>query len=350
MTSEQSWQRSDIIGTQIITRDNGKRLGVVSQLWIDVDQREVIAIGMRENILSGVLSNIQQTMLLSSVRQVGDVILVDTDNVIEDNFNTELYSSLINSEVITETGDMLGKVRGFRFSPLTGKVETIVIASFGLPQIPDQLISTYELSMEEVVSSGPDRLIVFEGAEEKLSQLSVGLLERIGIGKSPWEKDDMDAYPKPMSTQNQLPSGTRVPVEPMQARRPEVNAQETWDDDNWNEPMRQREPMRQQAPLPYDDKPARGNWGEDDDPDEYEDVDYEIVSEASDGGANLTASAEQRATPEAAIDLPPLEPDADTNKDLWADDENPKPYRAPVVDIPVPERKRVVEYEEETDY
>jgi sporulation protein YlmC with PRC-barrel domain len=351
MTSEQSWQRSDIIGTQIITRDNGKRLGVVSQLWIDVDQREVVAIGLRENILSGVLSNVQQTMLLSSVRQVGDVILVDTDNVLEESFNTELYSSLINSEVITETGDMLGKVRGFRFSPLSGKVETIVIAALGLPQIPDQLISTYELSMDEVVSSGPDRLIVFEGAEEKLSQLSVGLLERIGIGKSPWERDDMDAYPKPMATQNQLPSGARVPVEPMQARRPEVNAQETWDEDNWNEPQRQREPLRQQAPLPYNEEPpARGNWGEDEEPDEYEDVDYEIVSEASATEANLTASAEQHGGDDPVLDLPPLEVDADTDKDLWADDENPKPYRAPVVDIPVPERKRVVEYEEETDY
>jgi sporulation protein YlmC with PRC-barrel domain len=344
MTSEQSWQRSDIIGTQIITRDNGKRLGVVSQLWVDVDQREVVAIGLRENILSGVLSNVQQTMLLSSVRQVGDVILVDTDTVIEDSFNSELYSSLINSEVITETGDMLGKVRGFRFSPLSGKVETIVIASIGLPQIPDQLISTYELSMDEVVSSGPDRLIVFEGAEEKLNQLSVGLLERIGIGKSPWEKDDMDAYPKPLSTQNQLPSGVRVPVEPLQARRPAIDAQETWDDDNWNEPQRQREPLRQQAPLPYDDEPpvrASANWGEDDDPEEYEDVDYEIVSDAGDS---------RIAEIEEVLDLPPLEPDTDTDKDLWADDENPKPYRAPKVDIPVPERKRVVEYEEETDY
>jgi sporulation protein YlmC with PRC-barrel domain len=329
MTSEQSWQRSDIIGTQIITRDNGKRLGVVSQLWVDVDQREVVAIGMRENILSGVLSNIQQNMLLTSVRQVGDVILVDNDTVVEDTFNTDIYSSLINSEVITETGDMLGKVRGFRFNPITGKVETIIIASFGLPQIPDQLISTYELSMDEVVSSGPDRLIVFEGAEEKLNQLSVGLLERIGIGKSPWEKDDMDTYPKPMSTQNQLPSGVRVPVEPMKTRTP--IAQETWDDDNWNEPQQQREPLRKAAELPYDEEPAaKGNWGEDDDPEEYEDVDYEIVSDG------------------AVLDAEPLEQDPDPDKDLWADDENPKPYRAPKVDIP--ERKRVVEYEEETDY
>ncbi|MCU0567884.1 MAG: PRC-barrel domain-containing protein [Oculatellaceae cyanobacterium Prado106] len=331
MTSEPSYQRSDIIGTQIITRDTGKRLGVVSQLWVDVDQREVIAFGLRENVLSGVLSNIQQTMLLSNIRQIGDVILVDTDSVIEESFDEEAYSSLINSEVITETGNLLGKVRGFKFSPATGKVETITIASFGLPQIPDQLISTYELSMDEVVSSGPDRLIVFEGAEEKLNQLSVGLLERIGIGKSPWEKDDESAYPRPASTQNQLPSGTRVPVEPIQARPP--IAQETWDEDNWSEaqPARRqmREPLRQAAPPPYEEE--RGNWGGDSIADEYEDVDYEIIQD-------------QYSAPESA----PVNPETDTEKDLWADDENPKPYRAPVVDIP--ERKRVVEYEEETDY
>ena len=175
--------------------------------------------------------------------------------------------------------------------------------------------------------------------KKNLTSFPSGLLERIGIGKSPWEKDEMSAYPKPMSTQNQLPSGVRVPVEPMKTRTP-IAAQETWDDDNWNEPQRQQEPLRQQAPLPYDEEPA-ANWGDDDDPEEYEDVDYEIVSDAS-----VTISDADDLNP--VLDLPPLEPDTDTEKDLWEDDENPKPYRAPKVEIP--ERKRVVEYEEETDY
>ncbi|MEL6321729.1 MAG: PRC-barrel domain-containing protein, partial [Cyanobacteria bacterium J06626_14] len=83
MTLEQSCQRSDILGTQVITRDTGKRLGIVTQLWVDIDRREVVALGLRENILSTVMSNIQQTMLLSDVRQVGDVILVDDDTVLD---------------------------------------------------------------------------------------------------------------------------------------------------------------------------------------------------------------------------------------------------------------------------
>jgi len=43
----------------------------------------------------------------------------------------------------------------------------------------EQVLSTYELPIEEIVSSGPNRLIVFEGAEERVTQLTVGLLERL---------------------------------------------------------------------------------------------------------------------------------------------------------------------------
>jgi sporulation protein YlmC with PRC-barrel domain len=321
MTFEQQYcQRSDLMGTQIITRTGGKRLGVVSQLWVDVDRREVVAIGLRQSMLSGVLSNEQQTMLLTSVRQIGDVILVDDDTAIEDDFSTEAYSSLINSEVITETGELLGKVRGFKFDTQDGRVESIVIASIGLPQIPDQLISTYELSMDEVVSSGPDRLIVFEGAEEKLNQLTVGLLERIGIGKPPWDRDEEEDYVTPTSTANQLPSGIRTPVEPMQQQRRVPVAQETWDDDHWEaqQPKQQMRAM-QEEPVYAEES----NWGDADD--KYDDVPYEEVPEAE----------------FVAVD-------EDVTKDAWEDDENPKPYRAPQVNIP--ERKRVVEYEEETDY
>jgi sporulation protein YlmC with PRC-barrel domain len=324
MTFEQYCQRADLIGTQVITRDGGRRLGVVSQIWVDVDRREVVAFGIRESMLSGVLSNIQQTMLLSNVRQIGDVVLVDDANIIEDDFNTEAYSKLVGSEVITETGDMLGKVRGFKFHNVDGRVESIVIASLGIPQIPDQLISTYELSMDEVVSSGPDRLIVFEGAEEKLNQLSVGLLERVGVGRPPWERDEVDYYPTPTSTTNQLPSGVRTPVEPLRTRTPV--AEETWDEDNWQEAQVRPQQMRA-MPEPTPDYEEEDNWGN------VQDVEYEEV--------RVDNRQENRQVDYAV-------PEEEAPKDPWEDDENPKPYRAPQVNIP--ERQRVVEYEEETDY
>ncbi|MCJ8279675.1 MAG: PRC-barrel domain-containing protein, partial [Rivularia sp. ALOHA_DT_140] len=106
MTSEQIIRRSDILNTQVITRDNGRRLGIVNQLWIDIDRREVVALGLRDSLIS--VSGIPRYMYLSSVDEIGDVILVDNEDVIED-IDTELYSNLVNWEVITEAGDVLGR-------------------------------------------------------------------------------------------------------------------------------------------------------------------------------------------------------------------------------------------------
>ncbi|HEY9648929.1 MAG TPA: PRC-barrel domain-containing protein [Chroococcidiopsis sp.] len=323
MTSEQYRQRSDFLGTQVITRDTGRRLGVVSQLWVDVDRREVVALGIRENILSGVISNTQQTMYLEDIRQVGDVVLVDDDQVLEDDINTEAFSVVVNSEVITETGELLGKVRGFRFNVGTGKVDSLIVASIGLPQIPDQIISTYELSMDEVVSSGPDRLIVFEGAEEKMSQLTVGVLERLGIGKPPWQRDEEEDYIMPTSVANQL--GTGLKTTATQPARMPAPATREWDDDNWNESRREvREPLRQRQPEPVYDE--QDNWN-----DEEEEMVY--------------VDRQPREEPRQREMAVPYEEVLD---DAWADDDNPQPYRAPELNIP--ERKKVVEYEEETDY
>ena len=43
-------QRADFLGTYVITRDTGRKLGVVSQLWVDVDRQEVVALSLRQNL------------------------------------------------------------------------------------------------------------------------------------------------------------------------------------------------------------------------------------------------------------------------------------------------------------
>ena len=93
MTSEQIIRRSDILNTQVITRDNGKRLGIVSQVWVDIDQREVVALGLRDSLIS--ISGIPRYMYLNNVNQIGDVILVDNEDVIED-IEVESLSNLIS--------------------------------------------------------------------------------------------------------------------------------------------------------------------------------------------------------------------------------------------------------------
>ncbi len=262
MSSELIRQRSDLLNTQVITIDSAKSLGVVKEILVDIDSREVVALGLRDNILA-VPGNLARYMLLSSVRKLGDSILVDDDDVIED-IDPDAYTSLVNCEVITETGDVLGKVRGFRFSCEDGRLTSIIIAALGYPLIPDQAISTYELSIDEVVSSGPNRLIVIEGTEERLEQLSVGLLERIGLGKAPWEDEYGDYRPPIIRPENQLPAGLPVAPPPQMRplRMPEPVMQSTWDDDDWQEPRAPQKPQRLRAEvMPYADEDD-GNWSD----------------------------------------------------------------------------------------
>jgi sporulation protein YlmC with PRC-barrel domain len=337
MTSEQILQRSDLLNTQVITRDTGKRLGVVKELLVDIDRREVVALGLRDNLLS--VAGMPKFMLLTSIRQMGDVILVDDEDVIED-IDVDAYSSLINSEVITETGELLGKVRGFKFNSNDGTVVSLIIASIGIPLIPEQVISTYELPVEEIVSSGPNRLIVFEGAQERIIQLSVGLLERLGIGQAPWEREEEEVYYAPVARpENQLGTGLRTPPEPVRTSTPVV--EETWDEDDWQEPEPEpiivRPPVRQKPvePMYYEEElEEEENWSDasatayDEEYDDYEEPAYR--------------SRYEEPVYEDEYEYEDLEADA------WAEDESPQPYRAPRVNIP--EKTKAPEYEEETNY
>jgi sporulation protein YlmC with PRC-barrel domain len=309
MSSELIRQRSDLINTQVITIDTAKSLGVVKEVLVDIDSREVVALGLRDNIVA-VPGNLARYMLLSSIRKLGDSILVDTDNVIED-IDPEAYTSLVNCEVITETGDVLGKVRGFRFSCEDGRLTSIVIAAIGLPLIPDQVISTYELSIDEVVSSGPNRLIVIEGTEERLDQLSVGFLERIGLGKAPWEDEYADYRPTVVRPENQLPAGLPMnPPPPMRSERPPVRQpvrmpepvpieETTWEDDNWEE----RRPLPPPTPLKAEVVPYQ------DEEDTWSDI-----------------SRDQKRVP------PPRSPVEEDIIDVWEDENWPEPQKPTAAD------------------
>ncbi len=344
MTSELIRQRSDLIDTQVIAKDTGKRLGIVKELLVDIDSREVAALGLRDGWLAAP-GGLVKYMLLESIEKMGDVILVPNDDAIED-LDPEAYTNLINCEVITETGDMLGKVRGFKFNCDDGRLTSIIIAAIGLPLIPDNVISTYEFSIDEVVSSGPNRLIVFEGAEERLEQLSVGFLERIGLGKAPWE-DEYSYRPAVIRPENQLAAGTPIaPPVPIVRAAPPVR-QTVWEDDNWEEVQAVAAPLPQRLkaePLYYDDEDEGENWNDSSsEPPRankvYQDVPYTQIS------------------PPVAKPLEQVEEDILTlDDDMWGEDTKSPDYQpqklnipdAPKkVDIPQVVKQVQVEYQEE---
>jgi sporulation protein YlmC with PRC-barrel domain len=339
MTSELIRQRSDLIDTQVIAKDTGKRLGIVKELLVDIDSREVLALGLRDGWLAAP-GGLVKYMFLSSIEKMGDVILVPDDDAIED-LDPENYTNLIGCEVITETGDMLGKVRGFKFSCDDGKLTSIIIASFGIPLIPDNVISTYEFSIDEVVSSGPNRLMVFEGCEERLEQLSVGFLERIGLGKAPWE-DEYSYRPAVIRPENQLPAGVPLaPPQPIMRAQPPVE-QTAWEDDDWQEvqaaPL---PPQRLQAEQPryYDDEDEGENWNDAPEPVRtakvYEDVPYTPI-----------------ATPAKPLEVED-EDLLDLEDDMWGKDtQSPAyPQKLNIPEAPkkldLPQTVKQVEYQEE---
>ena len=52
MTIDNIRLRNEFINTQVITRNTGKKLGVVKEVLVDIDQREIVAFGLRDNLLS----------------------------------------------------------------------------------------------------------------------------------------------------------------------------------------------------------------------------------------------------------------------------------------------------------
>jgi len=197
------------MGTQVITTDTGRRLGVVGEVVVDIDRREVIALGLRDNPLTRFLPGLPKWMPLESIKQVGDVILVDSLDSLSDGFAPERYGKVINCQVITESGQLLGRVLGFSFDIETGDLISLVMGALGVPLLGEGVLSTWEIPVDEIVSSGTDRIIVYEGAEEKLNQLSSGLLEKLGVGGSSWEEREANRYTASLvPVENQLLSGS----------------------------------------------------------------------------------------------------------------------------------------------
>jgi len=166
-------------------------------------------LGLRDNPLTRFLPGLPKWMPLESIKQVGDVILVDSLDSLSESFSPERYGKVINCQVITESGQLLGRVLGFSFDIESGDLISLVMGAVGVPLLGEGVLSTWEIPVEEIVSSGTDRIIVYEGAEEKLNQLSSGLLEKLGVGGSSWEERELNGYSANLvPVENQLLSGS----------------------------------------------------------------------------------------------------------------------------------------------
>jgi len=267
--SDRLWLRSELMGTQVITRDTGRRLGVVGEVMVDIDRREVVALGLRDNPLTRFLPGLPRWMPLERIRQVGDVILVDSADSLEEGFDPDRYSKVINCQVITESGAQLGRVLGFSFDVETGELTTLVIGAIGVPLLGEGVLSTWEMPVGEIVSSGSDRIIVYEGSEEKLKQLGTGLLEKLGIGGSGWEQEERERYRgAAVPAENQLPAGQPSQLEQRRIQPASSRSFEPEEEFDYVEveERREREPMRQRRYLDEEEENRYRGFRDGEDP------------------------------------------------------------------------------------
>ena len=193
-TAEILLTRGLILNKLVVTRTSGSRLGVATDLWVDTDTWEVVALDVRQNAFVGTVDHV----LLESLRQVGDVILVHDERAVERRWSSYGYSAVVGKDVVTESGQFIGRVRDFEFDPEDGAIARLIVDAWGVPTVPEGVVSTYAVDVVEILDCGTERIIVAEDAESRVEQLSMSVLQRLALTVPPWEEEEMmfgsDAY------------------------------------------------------------------------------------------------------------------------------------------------------------
>ncbi|KAF7845210.1 uncharacterized protein G2W53_002115 [Senna tora] len=165
-------RRSNLLAKQVISIRSALCLGFVSQLWVDTTSWVVLFVEVRPNLLSGD----SERFLLEDINQVGDVVLVQDESVIENEFRMIGLETLVGYKVVTPSGRTIGKVRGYTFSINSGAIEVLELDSFGLSIIPSSVVSTFSLQVEDVLEVVSDAVVVHDAAASHIQRLSKGFL------------------------------------------------------------------------------------------------------------------------------------------------------------------------------
>ncbi|CAL5335305.1 unnamed protein product [Camellia sinensis] len=174
-------KRSNLLAKQVISIQSALSLGFVSQLWVDTVSWVVLIIEVRPNLLSGEL----ERFFLEDISQVGDVVLIPDENVMENELKMVGLETLVGYNVVTPGRQNIGKVRGYNFSINSGAVESLELDSFGMSIIPSSLVSTYALLVEDVLEVVSDTVVVHEAAASSIQRLTKqGFWDSQKLGKS----------------------------------------------------------------------------------------------------------------------------------------------------------------------
>ncbi|XP_059296446.1 uncharacterized protein LOC132049596 isoform X1 [Lycium ferocissimum] len=184
---KQMMKRSNMIAKQVISIQSALSLGFVSQLWVDINSWMVFSVEVRPNLLSGEV----EQFLLENVKQVGDVVLVEDESVMENEIKLVGLQTLVGYNVVTPRQRNIGKVRGYTFNISSGAVESLELDCLGISIIPSSLVSTYCLFVEDVVDVLSDTIVVHEAAASRLQRLTKGFWD---AQKMTYSADEMQDY------------------------------------------------------------------------------------------------------------------------------------------------------------
>ncbi|TYJ44705.1 hypothetical protein E1A91_A02G002800v1 [Gossypium mustelinum] len=170
VSRKQLMKRSNMVAKQVISIQSAQTLGFVSQLWADTTSWLVLAMEVRPSLLAGQ----SERILLQDINKVGDVVLVEDERVMDNDFKMVRLETLVGYRVVTPRYRNIGKVRGYTFNINSGAVESLELDSFGISIIPSSLVSTYALLVEDVLEVIADRVVVHEAAASRLQRLTKG--------------------------------------------------------------------------------------------------------------------------------------------------------------------------------
>ncbi|PPD90148.1 hypothetical protein GOBAR_DD12906 [Gossypium barbadense] len=163
VSRKQLMKRSNMVAKQVISIQSAQTLGFVSQLWVDttslnlkfwismnakcflratLEEKKwlVLAMEVRPSLLAGE----SERILLQDINKVGDVVLVEDERVMDNDFKMVRLETLVGYRVVTPRYRNIGKV------------------------------STYALLVEDVLEVIADRVVVHEAAASRLQRLTKG--------------------------------------------------------------------------------------------------------------------------------------------------------------------------------
>ncbi|KAJ4753814.1 Hydrogenase isoenzymes formation protein hypE [Rhynchospora pubera] len=218
--------RSSLLAKQVVSVKSARSLGFISQLWVDTSMWVVALVETRPNLLSGEM----EKFLLEDVCQVGDVVLVHDESVLENELNLVGLESLVGYNVTTTGRRDVGKVRGYTFNINSGAVDCLELDSFGLSLIPSSLVSTYSLLVDDILEVASDTVVVDEDVVSRLQRVTKGIWGSQNIRK----RDQMGAYSEFERRSRSMERNHREKPSGRRYRRRMVHDTE---DDDWEFPM-----------------------------------------------------------------------------------------------------------------